>query len=126
VRKSWSVPATPTSVGELRRAVVDFASESGVGDPPLSSVRHAVSEAVTNVVVHGYRERPTPGHVEVDAEIRKDELHVTVRDSGLGFQPRVDSPGAGLGLPIIAQVTDSFEFRNRQPSGTELHLCFKL
>jgi anti-sigma regulatory factor (Ser/Thr protein kinase) len=126
VQQSWSVPATPESVAELRRAVVDFACQQGVGDPPLSSVRIAVSEAVTNVVVHSYREQPTPGDVELRAEIRAGELHITVSDRGLGFNPRFDSPGAGLGLPVLAQITDGFEIRNREPRGTEVRFHFTL
>ena len=118
--------ATPESVGQLRHAVADFASRLGVPDPPLSSVRLAVSEAVTNVVMHSYRDQSTPGDVELDAEVRSAALHITVRDRGLGCQPRFDSPGAGFGLPIIATVTDEFEIRNREPNGTELHFSFNL
>lgn len=126
VQETWSIPATPESVGRLRHAVADFASGLGVPDPPLSAVRLAVSEAVTNVVMHGYREQSTPGEVELEAAVRDDALHISVRDRGLGFKPRSDSPGAGFGLPIIAEVTDEFEVRDRRPRGTELHFCFKL
>ena len=113
-------------MGQLRHAVADFASGRGVPDPPLSSVGLAVTEAVTNVVLHSYREQPAPGDVELDAAIRDNALHITVRDSGLGFRSRFDSPGAGLGIPIIIGVTDGFEIRDREPSGTELRFHFAL
>lgn len=126
VRDSWSMRATPEAVGQLRHAVAAFASDLGVPDPPLSSVRLAVSEAVTNVVIHSYREQPTPGDVELEAEVRSGALHITVADRGLGFGPRVDSPGAGFGLPIIEQVSDGFEVRSREPSGAEFRFWFRL
>ena len=63
----------------------------------LDAVRLAVSEAVSNVVVHGYRDRAT-GTFTVSIDWGPDELRVVVRDDGCGMQPRPDSPGAGLGL----------------------------
>lgn len=120
------LPATPDSVRRLRHAVADFASECGVPDPPLSGVRLAVSEAVTNVVVHSYRQQPTPGDIELEATIRDGALHVTVADRGLGFEPRPDSPGAGFGLPLIEQVSDGVEVRDREPTGTEFRFWFAL
>ena len=125
MQQTWSTPATPEAVGQLRHAVADFASKLGVADPPLSSVRLAVSEAVTNVVMHSYR-NSSHGDVELDAEIRSAALHIAVRDRGLGFAPRADSPGAGFGMAIIAEVTDGFDVRNREPNGTELTFHFRL
>ena len=49
---SWSAPAAAESVSQLRQAVADFAYEHGVTEPRLSDIRLAVSEAVTNAVVH--------------------------------------------------------------------------
>lgn len=126
MQESWSVPATPASVGQLRHAVATFASGLGVPDPPLSSVRLAVSEAVTNVVIHSYREQSSPGDVELEASVRSDALHITVSDRGLGFGPRADSPGAGFGLTIIEQITDGLEVTEREPNGAEFRFWFNL
>jgi anti-sigma regulatory factor (Ser/Thr protein kinase) len=89
-------------------------------------VRLAVSEAVTNVVIHSYRDDPEPGNIEITAAWSQEQLRVIVSDNGQGCTPRHDSPGLGMGLPIIAQVTDGFELRNREPRGTELHMCFRI
>ena len=91
----------------------------------LDAVRLAVSEAVSNVVVHGYRESPA-GRFTVAVESQTDELQVTVRDDGCGMHPRADSPGAGLGLPLIAQVSQSFSVSARPEGGTELCMTFPL
>ena len=51
--KSW--PASPEHVGAARRVVSAVALRAGADDPVLDAVRLAVSEAVSNVIVHGYR-----------------------------------------------------------------------
>src|SRR5207302_1107331 len=88
----------------------------------------AVSEAVANVVVHAYRGRDAdaePGHVHVTVTIEGDELVVAVADEGVGMTPRMDSPGAGLGLPIIAVLADRVEIQQLS-GGTRLVLGFRL
>lgn len=122
--RSWSAPAIPEMVARLRREIAGFAVDAGVGDPPLADVKLAVSEALSNVVLHSYRDEAEPGTVEVDAEIGEDQFRVVIADRGSGMHPRVDSPGAGLGLPIMAKVAGGFEVRSREPRGTELRLCF--
>ncbi len=122
--RTWSAPAVPAVVAQLRHEIAGFAVDAGIGDPPLADLKLAVSEALSNVVLHSYREDPEPGRVEVEAEISEDRLRVIIADRGTGMRPRVDSPGAGLGLPIMAEVAGGFEVRSREPRGTELHLCF--
>ena len=123
---SWTAPAVARSVPELRQAVVDFACEHGVAEPGLSGVRLAVSEAVTNAVVHAFRERPE-GTVTVSVSLREPEwLELRVTDDGSGMAPRGDSPGLGLGLPLMRHLADQFEIR-RPPggAGTELWIRFR-
>ena len=122
---SWAAEAVPDCVPALRNAVVAFAEKAGVPEPPLENLRLAVSEAITNVVLHGYPADET-GSVEVHAETTRDRVRVTVADRGTGYAPRLNSPGAGLGMPIIAAVADAVEIRHREPSGTEVELSFRL
>jgi len=91
----------------------------------LDAVRLAVSEAVSNVVVHGYRELPR-GAFTLAVETESGALRVVVRDSGCGMQPRADSPGAGLGLPLIARIADSFSVTAPPDGGTEICMTFPL
>lgn len=123
---SWSAAAVPESVHRLRTAVCEFAHGAGVADPPLGDLRLAVSEAVTNAVIHAYRDEPAPGAIDVAAERHRHELRVVVGDSGGGFAPRDDSPGAGFGLRIIGEMTDDLQIRGRRPRGTEVHMSFVL
>ena len=54
-----------------------------------------VSEAVTNAVLHAYRDRDQPGRVHVSASLDDHGVQVAVDDDGLGMRPRVDSPASG-------------------------------
>src|SRR5687768_8571469 len=95
---SWSAPASAKSVAQLRQAVADFADEHGVTEPCLSDIRLAVSEAVSNAVIHAFRGRE---HGTVIASVTTSDgewIEVRVTDDGSGMAPRDDSPGMGLGL----------------------------
>ena len=115
------LPARPTSAGDARRAVARFASEA-VPAVDLDAVRLAVSEAVTNAIVHAYR-GTEPGTIEVVAAASGGVLEVTVADGGVGMAPRVDSPGMGLGLPTIAVLADHVDVTVRR-RGTRLVMQF--
>lgn len=121
-----SLPARPESIGELRRAVVDYAGRSGAGQLVLQAVRLAVSEALTNVVMHAYRDRP-PGEMVAEAWTEDGNLMVRVCDDGAGLVPRPDSPGMGIGLAVMAQSADEFAISNREGvPGTLVALRFAL
>jgi anti-sigma regulatory factor (Ser/Thr protein kinase) len=116
-------PSTPSGVGAMRRDVAAFADRAGMGDDGVGDVQLAVSEAATNAVVHAYRQ--SEGHLRVHARIEATELIVVVVDSGSGLAPRPDSPGLGLGMPLMASVTTRFSVVS-QGSGTEVHMAFAL
>jgi anti-sigma regulatory factor (Ser/Thr protein kinase) len=92
----------------------------------IAAVDLAVTEAVTNVVVHAYRHRAPadePGRVRVGVAIESDAAWVVVADDGIGMAPRTDSPGLGMGLPVIAGVCDALEIEQRH-DGTRIHMRF--
>jgi anti-sigma regulatory factor (Ser/Thr protein kinase) len=96
-------PEAP-SVAVARAAVSRLAARCGasVGDVAL-----CVSEAVGNAVVHAFRDREDgSGTIRVHAACTRDGfLCVTVEDDGRGIlERRPDSPGLGLGLPLIAGI----------------------
>jgi anti-sigma regulatory factor (Ser/Thr protein kinase) len=76
--------------------------------------------------VHAYRHDDRPGRVEVEAELDGDELCVRIRDHGRGLQPRLDSPGLGLGLPLIAKLSARIEILAPDHGGTEIVMRFDL
>jgi anti-sigma regulatory factor (Ser/Thr protein kinase) len=125
-RLSLAWAAVPASVAEARRAVAEYAASVGVDSDTLAALRVAVSEAVTNAVVHAYLDATAPGPVHVTAERTDEGMWVEVSDEGRGMIPRPDSPGIGLGLPMIARTTAGFELYERDGGGTVLKMRFRL
>ncbi len=121
-----TLAAEPRSAGRARRAVSEFAIGEGAIDALAADVALAVSEAVTNVIVHAYSDRDTPGGIVVVAARERQELCVTISDDGDGIGPRADSPGLGLGLAIIARVAHGVEIERGVNGGAELRMRFRL
>lgn len=120
-----SMAAVPASVPELRGEIAAFARAAGVREPLLSSVKLAVSEAVTNAVLHAYV-GAQPGPVRVAAWLDDDCMLIEVSDDGAGMMPRLDSPGLGVGLPFIAETADSLDISSSPRGGAQLRMTFEL
>jgi serine/threonine-protein kinase RsbW len=103
------LPAAPQSVGPVRDAVTMLARDRGFSAAAIGALAVAVSEAASNVVVHAYHDQPAPGLLRVCAGMDDGELSVVVSDDGPGVRPRIDSPGLGLGMPLIAALARHFE-----------------
>jgi anti-sigma regulatory factor (Ser/Thr protein kinase) len=118
--------AEPESAARVRHALRRALGGVAVD---VDAVELAVSEAVANVTVHAYRgdRRPgaAPGRVRVSARIDGDDLWVVVSDDGVGMSPRRDSPGLGLGLPLIAQLSDGLEIE-QHATGSRMVIRFRL
>jgi anti-sigma regulatory factor (Ser/Thr protein kinase) len=124
---SWSIPALADEVAGVRQAALQFSRVHGVPDERLEDLRLALSEAVSNAVIHAFQARD-PGTITVTVDVTAGELvEVAVRDDGIGMRRRTDSPGLGLGLALIATVADQVEHRlPRDGTGFELWMCFRL
>jgi serine/threonine-protein kinase RsbW len=113
--------AAAGGISKIRSEVSEIARLCGLDEKRVNEVALAVSEAATNAIVHGYR--GDPGLIHVSAERANGELTILVTDEGLGMGPRLDSPGLGLGLPIIAKLTQRFDVISKG-SGTRIHMVF--
>lgn len=122
-RDHWELPAEPESVTLSRGRVRAFAEEHGAGPEDVVDLTLAVTEAVTNSVIHAFIGRE-PGIVRVTVSTAADELTVVVADNGRGMQPRADSPGLGLGLPTIGRLAAHVDMREAPGGGTELSMTF--
>ncbi|MEO6857884.1 MAG: ATP-binding protein [Solirubrobacteraceae bacterium] len=121
---SLTFRAEPDSVPVARRSVSEFAAEAGADRLQVDAVRLAVSETMTNAVLHAYSGEP--GNVYVTAAVVPGELWVLIADEGRGLEPRADRPGLGLGLALIAQVTDELAIVPRAGGGIEVRMRFDL
>jgi serine/threonine-protein kinase RsbW len=117
------VRARADEIIRVRRETTEYARAHGALDP--DAIALALSEAITNAVLHAYVGAAQPGEVEVVAQRHLDDgLQIAVCDDGRGMQPRSDSPGVGLGLPLIASLTEHFEVQARPDGGTRLCMYF--
>jgi anti-sigma regulatory factor (Ser/Thr protein kinase) len=119
-----TLPARAENVAVVRHALGGLGEALALHPQTLSDVKLAVTEACTNVVVHAYGDDEGP--MEVAASVDGDALRVTVRDEGVGIVPRPDSPGLGLGLPLIATLTESLELGKAPDDRTEVTMVFRL
>ena len=117
-------PALAPNVGRMRTGVVAFAAQHGASRRAQDDIALAVSEALTNAVLHAFVRRPA-GTMSLLAEAAIDALLVRITDDGSGRSPRADSPGMGIGLTLIDQLTSSVEFHpGARGIGTEVCLRF--
>ena len=114
------LPAVATSVATGRHAVRKFCD----GQPlDHGKIAIAVSEALTNVVVHAYRDTGG-GTMRISATMLVDVLLVVVSDDGQGMTPRYDSPGMGMGLLLIDELAGALELHSDH-EGTRLEMRFE-
>jgi serine/threonine-protein kinase RsbW len=113
-----ALPATAENVMVVRQAVAGLGEALGLPGSRIADLKTVVSEACNNVVLHAYDE--VPGPMRVTAEPREGELEIQVADEGHGFRPRAteDDPSLGLGLPLIAALSDSFEISGGAGEGS--------
>ena len=120
-----SFPAVPEAVPRARRALTEVAQAAGVAGERLHEVRLAVSEALTNAVVHAYH-GGEPGRFQVTAAVASGELWVLISDDGRGLHAWNDSRGLGIGLSLISGLSDDFAIVTRASGGTEVQMRFDL
>jgi len=116
------------SVNEsFARAVISaFAISLDPTVEELSDIKTAVSEAVTNCIVHGYKD--AIGKIYISAEINEDVLTVKIRDKGCGIEcvekamePLFTTAGderAGLGFAVMQSFMDFLKVRSKIGVGT--------
>jgi serine/threonine-protein kinase RsbW len=119
------LPARAENVAVVRHAFGGFAEALSVDEQTLADIKLAITEACTNVVIHAYDDGED-GSLEVDASIDARRLTVVIRDRGRGIVPRPDSPGLGLGLPLIATLAESLELGKDDDDHTEVRMTFAL
>jgi serine/threonine-protein kinase RsbW len=103
---SWVLDAAPSAVPELRRRATDFVSMASGSTEVTQAVALAVSETVTNAVVHAY-DGQAPGQVRVSCCADGERFVVEVSDEGAGIWLRQDSPGIGHGLAMVGAMAQA-------------------
>ena len=120
-----------------RNVVAAFALPLNPTLSELSDVKTAVSEAVTNCIVHAYPEKGGEYWVSVECETEENRLHIIVTDSGKGIEdvPRALTPfytscpgeeRSGMGFTIMQTFMNEFHVTSAPKRGTRVEMtkCF--
>ena len=118
-----TLPARPENVAVIRHVLGAFAEALQLPADLVEDMRLAVTEACTNVVRHAYHDGES-GPIDVVIRPNGEKLDLIVSDTGAGIGPSPDLSGPGLGLPLIAALSDAFELRGTAGQGTEVRMTF--
>ena len=121
--------------GFSRAAIAAFAALLDPTIEELSDIRTAVSEAVTNAIVHGYKEKM--GKIYITAAITdNNSIRIKIRDKGVGIedvekarQPLFTTAGgerAGLGFAVMESFMDKVKVNSKPGIGTSVILEKKI
>ena len=117
--------------GFARVAVSSFIAQLDPTIEELSDIKTAVSEAVTNCIVHAYRE--TLGKIYITVSIYEQrKIRIVIRDAGCGIadvkqamEPLFTTAGgerAGLGFAVMESFMDKLQVKSKQGKGTTVTL----
>ena len=101
------LPAEPSSIAELRHGSADFAAAAGASPEVTQAIALAVSETVTNAILHGFGD--SSGQVRVTCAVDGERFIVEVVDEGGGIAPCPDSPGIGHGLAMVGALAQTLD-----------------
>ena len=130
-----TIPSKSANEAFARAAVSSFAVQLDPTIDELSDIKTAVSEAVTNCIVHAYRE--SIGNIYITAQIRDDySLLIRIRDRGCGIdnisqamEPLFTTAGgerAGLGFAVMQSFMDSLKVSSKLGHGTSITMIKKI
>ena len=130
------LPSLSANEGMARAAVAAFCSQLDPDAIDIADIKCAVSEAVTNCIVHGYR--GTLGIVYITVTLyRDDTVKIEIRDRGCGIpdvkaarEPlfTTDAAGerSGMGFTVMESFCDGIRVRSKVGKGTTVTLIKKL
>ena len=123
--------AVSQNEGFARLCAAAFAAPLNPTVSELSELKTAVSEAVTNAILHGYRERAGVSRVALTMRLDDREVTVTVRDEGSGiaditqareplYTTMPEAERSGMGFTVMESFMDSVEVHSTVGLGTEV------
>ncbi len=117
--------------GFARIAIAALASQLDPTLEQINEIKTAVSEAVTNCIVHGYKDKI--GIIYIAAKLYKNKLTVTIRDKGCGienierareplFTTGNENERSGMGFTIMESFMDKITIKSTIGKGTKVTL----
>ena len=118
-----TLPARAENVALVRHVMGSLSEALGLPRHVADDLRLAVTEACTNIVRHAYAPEE-PGPLDIVVRPEGDGLQIIVADQGSGIGPSADTAGPGLGLGLIAALTDRLEVDHAPGQGSRLSMWF--
>ena len=137
-RMQIKLPALSVNESMARAAVAAFVSQLDPGVTEIADIKCAVSEAVTNAIVHGYRNAAETGSIAITVSILAGRsVKIEIKDKGCGIpdvgQARrplytTDAAGerSGMGFTVMESFTDALKVTSKVGQGTTVTMWKKL
>ena len=132
----FSIPSLSVNESVARAVVSSFLVQADPTVEELSDIRTAVSEAVTNAVVHGYRHQS--GKIEITVRLLENRvIYIRIKDKGCGiadvqkameplFTTAPEEERSGLGFSVMESFTDKLTVKSTLGKGTVVTMRKKL
>jgi stage II sporulation protein AB (anti-sigma F factor) len=118
-----------------RSVVACFVLQLNPSVSQLADIKTAVSEAVTNSIVHAYPNGV--GEIVLEAELLEDEIHINIYDNGVGidnltealepfYTTKPNDERSGMGFTIMKSFMDSVRVVSEKDKGTQIYMSKKI
>ncbi|HJC25826.1 MAG TPA: anti-sigma F factor [Candidatus Eisenbergiella merdavium] len=131
--------AVSENEGFARVAVAAFVTPLDPTLEEVADIKTAVSEAVTNAVIHAYPDRPEgeAGKVELRCVVQGNEVHIEIEDHGIGiadvekameplFSTCPDKDRSGMGFAFMEAFMDDLDVESALGQGTVVRMAKRL
>ena len=129
------IPAKSTNEAFARMAVGAFVSQTDPTIEELSDIKTAVSEGVTNAIIHGYENMS--GVVSIVCRIDEDMLEIVITDFGVGiadiekareplYTSKPDEERSGMGFTVMETFMDDLLVESKLSEGTKITMRKRL
>ncbi len=118
-----------------RSVISCFALHLNPSVAQISDIKTAVSEAVTNAIVHGYPD--CIGEIILESELENGNIHINVYDSGVGIEnitealepfytTKPEEERSGMGFTIMKSFMDDIKVESVRGKGTRVYMTKNL
>jgi stage II sporulation protein AB (anti-sigma F factor) len=135
-RMRLEFPALSQNESFARITVAAFVAQLDPTMDEINEIKTAVSEAVTNAIIHGYENDPE-GIITIEAAIEDRSVEIVIRDRGVGienieearqplFTTKPELERSGMGFTIMENFVDELEILSKPNEGTTVRLKKRL
>lgn len=129
------IPSLSTNESFARAAVAAFCSSLNPTIEEISDIKTAVSEAVTNAIIHGYEN--TVGDIEIQCRIKNNMVEIIIEDFGCGivdvdkakeplYTTKPELERSGMGFAVMETFMDELVVLSEKDVGTKVIMRKKI